>query len=124
MSSPVTQHTLADLKRYQILWTVASTGAPLPRIDVVSAFDAASACRKIVTAAGGFTIGVRVRAVEISRDVLDRAVEWVNVNQPDLEPQDHTLGGPKWYAAVTAAVKEILALDAAADAPPSVGGAS
>ena len=115
---------LADLKRYQILWTVASTGAPLPRIDVVSAFDAASACRKIVTAAGGFTIGVRVRAVEISRDVLDRAVEWVNVNQPDLEPQDHTLGGPKWYAAVTAAVKEILALDAAADAPPSVGGAS
>jgi hypothetical protein len=120
MSSPAKQYALADLKRYQILWTVASTGAPLPRIDVVSAFDAASARRKIVTAVGGFTIGTRVRAAEITRDVLDRAVEWVNLNQPDLEPQDQPLGGPAWYTAVTAAVKEILALDAAADAAEGV----
>lgn len=116
MSNPVTTPlTLADLKRYQIVWTT-DDGRTLPRIDVVSAFDAKSACRKIVTATGGFTIGVQVSAVEVPRDVLDRAEEWLGLNRPDLAPQDHPLGGPTWYAAVTDAVKDILALDAAADA--------
>lgn len=112
---------LADLKRYQIVWT-RSDGAALPRIDVVSAFDAKSACRKIVKAVGGFTIGARVSAVEVPRDTLDRAEEWLGLNRPDLAPQDHPLGGPTWYAAVTDAIKEILALDAAADAADAGGG--
>lgn len=110
---------LADLKRYQIVWT-RSDGVVLPRIDVVSAFDAKSACRKIVKAVGGFTIGVQVSAVEVPRDVVDRAEEWLGLNRPDLTPEDHTRGGTAWYAAVTDTVKDILALDAAADA----GGAS
>lgn len=114
---------LADLKRYQIVWT-RSDGVVLPRIDVVSAFDAKSACRKIVKAVGGFTIGVRVSAVEVPRDVLDRAEEWVSLNRPDLTPQaDLPFGGPAWYAATSNAIKEILALDAAADAADA-GGAS
>ena len=122
MSSP--SHRLADLKRYQITWTNAHTGEVLPRIDVVSAFDAESACRKIVTAVGGHTIGVRVSAAKVARDVLDRAEEWLGVNRPDLTPQDHPLGGPTWYAAVTDAVKDILALDAAADAASTTSATS
>ena len=114
--------TLADLKRYQIVWTT-DDGRTLPRIDVVSAFDAKSACRKIVTAAGGFTIGVQVSAVEVPRDVLDRAEEWVGLNRPDLPSRAGLpFGGTAWYVAVTDAVKDILALDAAADAADAGGG--
>lgn len=116
MSSP-TQYTMADLKRYQILWTVASDGTSLPRIEIMLAFDAASAARKAVKRVGGFTIGTRVRAVEVSRDVLDRAVEWVNLNRADIPVlEDQPLGGPAYMRAVNEAVVEILALDAAADA--------
>ena len=111
---------MADLKRYQIIWT-RSDGAVLPRIDVVSAFDAKSACRKIVKAVGGFTIGARVSAVEVPRDTLDRAEEWLGLNrQVFRERRPDT--DPTWYAAVTEAVKEILALDAVADAADAGGG--
>lgn len=111
---------LADLKRYQIVWT-RSDDAVLPRIDVVSAFDAKSACRKIVTAVGGFTIGVQVSAVEVSRDVVDRAEEWLGVNRQVFRERRPD-ADPAWYAAITEAVKEILALDAAADAADAGGG--
>ena len=60
---------LADLKRYQIVWT-RSDGVVLPRIDVVSAFDAKSACRKIVKAVGGFTIG---NAEEVLHTIRSRS---------------------------------------------------
>lgn len=111
--------TLADLKRYRIVWT-RSDGTVFPRIDVVSAFNAKSA---IVKAVGGFTIGVQVSAVEVPRSVLDRAEEWVGLNRPDLTLRvGLPLSGMARYAAVTDAIKEILALDAAAGAAAADGG--